>query len=148
MMGRRRQDVPRLLLDAIIKATGIDDLDYDEDGDISVGRGSAIILVRLIDQMSSVRIFSPLLVDVEEQPGLYERLNELNAHTTLVRFVYRGGAVWAIADFSAIPFNRETVVNAFLHFCEMADGMDALLQNELGTGRTFFAEAMQSTTKH
>jgi hypothetical protein len=39
------------------------------------------------------------------------------------------------------------VVNTFLHFSEMADGMDTLLQRELGTGRTFFAESMPSTLK-
>jgi hypothetical protein len=65
-----------------------------------------------------------------------------------VRYVFRGEAVWAIADVSAGPFNHETVVNAFLHFSEIADGMDALLQNELGAGRTFFAEPMPSTMKH
>lgn len=146
--SRRRQNVPQLLLEAIRKATGIDDLDYDEDGDIAVGQGSAIILVRLIDQMSSVRIFSPLLVDVEEQPGLYERLNDLNAHSTLVRFVLRGDAIWAIADLSASPFHRETVVNTFLRFSQLADGMDTLLQRELGSGRTFFAESMPSSLEH
>ncbi len=147
VVDSRRQDVPQLLLDTIIEETRIEDLDYDQDGDISVRRGSAVIFVKLIEHMSSVRIYSPLLAEVEEQHGLYERLNELNAHTTLVRYVYRNEAIWAIADVRASPFDQKAVADAF-HYCsEMADGMDTLLQNELG-GRTFFTEPMPSTMKH
>jgi len=62
----------------IREATGNDNADFDKDGDIPIRFGSAVAYVRVIDAPLFVRIFSPVLVNVEEDDALLRRLNDIN----------------------------------------------------------------------
>jgi len=135
------------LLTTLKAETGICKLDYDSDGDIGIRYGSAIAFVRLIGDPPHIRIYSPILRDVEESPGIFARLNDINANETLMRFYYKNGVVYGASDISAAPYVNAHVVQTLAHFCVIADGMDSLLQAEFG-GRTAFVESMPSLMKH
>lgn len=141
------EDAHQLLLDTLCEETGIADLRYDRDGDIALRYGSALLFARLVDSLPSVRICSPLLKDVEERPGLYERLNDINAHSLLMRFVYQNDGIWAVADVGAEPFDSGLVARTFRYCCELADDMGTSLQGEFG-GQTCFPASMPSALRH
>ncbi len=142
-----RHDLPELLLEALKSTTGYSELEYDDDGDIGVRCGSAVIFVRLTNDPPYVRIHSHLLRGVEESEGLLARLNDMNANETQMHFIYRNDTVFAVADISAAPFVAAHVTQAFDRFCAIADGIDGLLQADFG-GETAFAEVAGSGVRH
>ena len=144
---RKPPNLSKLLLATLKKTTGISDLTFDDDGDISIRSGSALTFVGLIDDPPYVRIYSPILVDVEDNAAICGRLNDINATETLMRFIFRNGIIYSVADVSASPFVGAHVAQAFVHVCAIADGMDSLLQEEFG-GQTAFVESMPSLMKH
>lgn len=141
------EDLSLALLTTLKEETGISNLDYDSDGDIVIRYGSAIAFVRLIGDPLHIRIYSPILRDVEEGSGIFARLNDINANETLMRFYYQNGVIYGASDISAVPYVNAHVVQTLAHFCVIADGMDSLLQAEFG-GRTAFIETMPSSMKH
>lgn len=145
--AENQQDLSKLLLDTLKETTGIGDLDFDGDGDIGIRSGSALTFVRLIDNKTYVRIYSGILLDVEESAGIFRRLNEINASETQMRFIFQNGVVYSVADVSAVPFVSAHVAQAFVHVSAVADGLDSLLQEEFG-GRTAFVESTPSLMKH
>lgn len=141
------EDLLKSLLTTLKKNTGISDLDYDDEGDIGIRYGSAIAFVRLIGDPLHIRIYSPILHDVEECPRIFARLNDINANEALMRLYFQNGVIYGACDISAVPYVADHVVQSFEHFCAIADGMDSLLQAEFG-GRTAFVETMPSLVKH
>ncbi|MFZ4538960.1 T3SS (YopN, CesT) and YbjN peptide-binding chaperone 1 [Propionivibrio sp.] len=139
--------VSQQLLATLEETTGINDLEFDGDGDIGISFNSALIYVRLLEDQPYVRIFSAILRDVEEHPGIYARLNDINANETLMRFVFRNGAIFGLADISSAPFVGAHITQAFVHFSTIADAMGPLLQEEFG-GQTAFYKPMPSLMKH
>jgi hypothetical protein len=142
-----QEDLATALLATLRETTELPNLEYDDDGDIGLRNGSAKVFVRLIREPLCVRIYSPLLQDVEENPDILVRLNDINANQPLMRFVYRNGIIFGVTDIVAAPFVSAHVAQAFEHFCAIADGMDNLLQAEFG-GRTTYPETMPSLLKH
>lgn len=141
------ESLAQALLTTLKEETGISELDYDGDGDIGIRYGSAAAFVRLIGDPPHIRIYSPILNDVEENPDMFARLNDINANETLMRFYFQNGVIYGASDISAVPYVSAHVVQALAHFCEIADGMDSLLQGEFG-GRTAFIESTPSLIKH
>ncbi len=140
-------DLYQQLLATLSAANGISDLSVDKDGDIGLRCGSALTFVRVIGEPTYIRIYARILRDVEETDGICSRLNDINANISLVRFVFQNGAIFAIADIGAEPFNAQQVVQAMSHFGSIADEMDSLLQGEFG-GHTAFIDTMVSTSRH
>jgi hypothetical protein len=141
------ESLSKQLLTSLGEVTGLNDLDFDDDGDIGVRCGSALVFVRMVDDPLYVRIFSAILRDVDENPDILVRLNDINASETLIRFIFRNGTIHGIADLSAVPFLSAHFAQAFERFCAVADGMGGLLQEEFG-GQTAFVEPLPSLTKH
>jgi hypothetical protein len=135
------------LLATLKKTTGIGEMSFDEDGDIAIRYGSAITFVHLIDDPLYIRIFSPILRDVVESPGILTRLNDINANASLIRYFYQNGTVYGVADIPAVPFNSSHVAETFAYFCNIVDGIDSLLQEEFG-GMLAFDESEPSLMKH
>lgn len=133
------------LLETLRKSSGIGDLDFDSDGDIALRYGSAVVYARVIGEPPLVHLFSFLLREVEEQPEIYVRLNELNGQSLQTRFYFREGSVYGMTELSAAPYIEAQVARSFERFCQVADTMGSLLQNEFG-GRTAFVEWAQSAT--
>jgi hypothetical protein len=74
-------------------------------------------------------------------------LNEINATLDHLHSFVRDGVIVALSSVPASPFVAEHVTRGVAEFCEIADGMDGLLQTEFG-GQTTFADSMPSALKH
>lgn len=135
------------LLAAIRKITGLDDLEFDADGDISLRRGSQLVYVRRPENAHLVRIWSPLPHSVEESPTLLARLNRLNMGTGSLRFCICGGVIFAEAVVDAAPLLFQHVENSLRRFSDTTDGVDVLLQGEFG-GLTAAAGSVPSVRLH
>lgn len=142
------EDLAAALLTTLKEETGISDLDYDNDGDIRIRYGSAAAFVRLISDPLHIRIYSPLLYDVDASPGIFARLNDINANGAMIHFYFQNGVIYGGYDFSAVPYIKAHVVQALANICEIADGMDRLLQEEFGGKTAFNEESMPSVMKH
>jgi hypothetical protein len=135
------------LLAAIREVTGFGDLEFDNDGDICLPRGSQVVFVRRLGATPFVRIWSPLVRGVDETPELLGQLNSLNSSAGLVRFSVHDGVVFAEADVAAEPIVVKHVDLALRRFCGATDGVDAMLQCEFG-GRTAFIEPPPGALLH
>lgn len=141
------QDLPQLLLATLKQCTGVNDLAFDDDGDIGIRHGSALAFVRLVGDAPFVRFYSRILHELEDNGDIVSRLNDINARQPMVHFVFRSDAIFALADICASPFVADHVAQALVHFCSIVDGMDRLLQSEFG-GETTFVEPMASSMRH
>lgn len=135
------------LLAVLRKVTGIADLDYDEEGDIAVRFGSALVFVFQSGAASHIRLYSPLALNIQESRRLLTRLNELNAGIGHMHFFHRDESVHAIADISAVPFLAEQFALALRQFSETADGIHDLLEAEFG-GNISYTGVMPSRLRH
>lgn len=140
-------EVATLLKATLSEIVGANNLEFDDDGDIAIRFGSIAAFVRLNDDPLTVCIYSPIVRDVDANPALYKRLNDINAHESGVRFVYQNRAIWCFTLIPALPYVGIHVADAFQHFCTLANDMDSLLKEEFG-GAIAFEEAMPSTLKH
>ena len=86
------------LLDTIRETTGIHDLEFDNEGDICIGWGTARMVIRLIENPPYVRVYSIILKEVNINYELLTRLNSLNKNGTLMRFFYRKNDIYACSD--------------------------------------------------
>jgi hypothetical protein len=129
-----------LVLKAVRKASGNADLEFTEDGDVPQRFGSAAVRLRVLDNPPCVRMFSPMLEDVEAGDRLLSRLNELNAEIRFARFFVLDGTVFAVTEMFASPFVAEHVASACLQLGSLADKIGGTLQKEFG-GRTAFEDA-------
>lgn len=140
-------DVSEMLKATLCEVTGLSELDFDDGGDIAIRYGSVVAFVRLNDNPPTICIYSPVVRGVEDSSALFERLNSINAHESVMRFIFNNGAIWCFTHIPAIPYVGSHVADVFNHFCAIADGMDVLLKEEFG-GETAFEETMPSTLKH
>ena len=112
-------DPTELLLAAMKRATNIDDLEFDGDGDIGISFGGRVAFARLVGKAPYVLFFSALATEVEETPEVHAWLNEMNTGALLVNFFIYGGVVYAGADIPANPLVGGQVVNAWHEFCRI-----------------------------
>lgn len=124
----------RRLLAALRKVTGIDDLEYNEDGDIRFRYGTVSVFIRLVGNSAYARFYAPLVRGVMETPQLHSRLNELNSNIGHMHFFVHDRTVFAISEIPASPVHATQLSAALGRFCDIADGMDDLLEAEFGGG--------------
>ncbi|MBK9063930.1 MAG: YbjN domain-containing protein [Acidobacteria bacterium] len=127
----------KLVLEAIREGSGNTDLGFTRDGDVALRFGSAAVYVRVLDDPPCVRMFSPVLEDVEADDRLLDRLNELNAEMRLARFFVVEGRVIVAAEMFVAPFVAEHVKRACVVVGSLADEFGGMLQKEFGGRRAF-----------
>ena len=135
------------LLAAMREVTGIDDLEYDEDGDITVRYGSVMVFTCPLDKPPRILIHSPLVLGVSESLPLLARLNEFNIGASHMHFFFREGDIFAMADLPAVPLVARQLGGVLRLFCEMADGVFELLAAEFG-GKIGYSSDMPSLLRH
>jgi hypothetical protein len=131
------EEIRKFVLKAIREGSGNADLEFSESGDLSLRFGSAAVLVRVLDGPPCVRMFSPVLEDVEENDRLLDRLNELNSEIRFVRFFVVEGKVIIGAELFVAPVVADHVTRACLHAGRLADEIGGTLQKEFGGRRAF-----------
>lgn len=141
------EDLSLQLLETLRDTVGDSSLEFEEDGDIGVRYGSALVFARMNHESMYVNIFSRILTDVRESPAVLSRLNDINANEVMLRVFYRDSAIFAVVDISALPFVDTHVADAFGYFCDIADRIGNMLKAEFG-GQTEFEENSQSNMLH
>jgi hypothetical protein len=131
----KREPMERLL-EVFRKVTGIVDLEFDKDGDISVSRAGVSIWATLVE--NKVRLFAALIHDMTETPAILRRLNELNKGSHGFRCALNQGTIYASVDFQAHPFIPEHFEQGIDDFAGTAVRLASLLQDEFSWG--FFTE--------
>lgn len=137
----RTNELDKWLEDTLKCEFKVDEIERDEDGDIPIPHGSAVVYVRTADDdPPRIEIFSPLLEDFTMRPEVYAAVNSINRNTPLAK---------AYVD----PDNAQIVLTAELYIfdglssdqllatiglvADRADHYDSLLQKRFGGKTTF-----------
>ncbi len=100
--------------------------------------GTAIVYIRLVDAEPAVlRIFSPLLRNVERSPGLLEELNDVNARLSFLRLFWRDGTVYAAVELLADTLTDRALRHACDTVADAADYYDEQLQPRFGGDKAY-----------
>jgi hypothetical protein len=135
------------LLASIRAETGLSELDYDEQGDLSIIYGNVPVYLSIKGAPPDVQISSALLQHVEERARLLERVNELNGGLNHLRLVVHDRTIFAVTHIPAAPYVEAHLIKAFREFCPTADKLRDLLAVEFeGTPAGYVPS--QSLLKH
>jgi len=131
-------DRVRTVVAALLKTTP-EELSLDQDGDIGIRSGSAMVFVKVRENPPLVDVFSPLLTDVDPTEQLFERLSDLTNRMPIGRLYCTNGTVWASVPVMGRRFQATHLVLAIQVMTGLADELDDRLQGEFG-GKRFFSE--------
>ena len=124
-------NLPQHLLTTVRELTGLDSLDFDEDGDIGgIQYGNIVAYISLIQNQPYIRFYSVLLRDVDQTLALFERINSLNDENGFMHLVFRDGAVIALSEILVAPYLSSHIANGLSNFCQVADDLHDILVAE------------------
>ncbi|GID97336.1 hypothetical protein ACFQFC_24270 [Amorphoplanes digitatis] len=124
---------------ATMSKTTVDQLQVDNDGDIGIRAGSAMVFVRVRDNPPLVDVFSPILTEVEPTEQLYMKLSELTNRMPIGRLYCAQDTVWASIPVFGRNFQATHLMLAVQVMTGLADELDDRLHGEFG-GKRFFGE--------
>lgn len=108
----------------------------DDDGDVPIRVGSAVVFVRNQWPMPSVQLFAEMVVEIDSPDAAVHELAALNHDIDGVKFALHGDRVIASVDLLAAPFAAEHLQMLVAHLCDVVSRHDAALARRVG-GRTF-----------
>ncbi|MDX6301036.1 MAG: hypothetical protein QOF53_2250 [Nocardioidaceae bacterium] len=110
---------------------------HDEDDDIPVVSGSALVFVRVMEQMPTVELFSCLVHDVTDAESAAFEVAVLNRDETFLKFLLVDDAVMAYLYLPAYPFAPEQLRTMLSVMSGSVDKLDDDLAVRVGGRRTF-----------
>lgn len=128
----------RTVVGGLIK-TDPDLVQSDDEGEISVRSGSAMVFVRVHDNPQLIDVYSPILTEVDADERLYERLAQLTRRMPIGRLYCTEGTVWASVPVFGRDFQPTHLMLALQVMTRLADELDDRLQDDFG-GKRFFGE--------
>jgi len=117
-----------------------EELPVDNDGDIGIRSGSAMVFVRVRDNPPLVDVFSPVLTEVDANEQLYQKLSDLTHRMPIGRLYCTGQTVWASVPVFGRDFQATHLMLAVQVMTGLADELDDKLHGEFG-GKRFFVES-------
>ncbi|MBT8224947.1 MAG: hypothetical protein HKP61_11550 [Dactylosporangium sp.] len=115
-------------------------LTIDQDGDIGIRAGSAMVFVRVRENPPLIDVFSPVLTEIQPTQKLYAKLSELTNRMPIGRLYCTEDTVWASVPVFGRNFQASHLMLAVQVMTGLADELDDRLAGEFG-GRRFFGEA-------
>jgi hypothetical protein len=112
-------------------------LAIDDNGEISVRAGSAMVFIKPTERPAIVDVYSPLLTEVAPNERLYRELSELTRRLAIGRLYYGDGTIWASVPVYGRDFQPRHLMLAVESMTRLADELDDRLQQKFG-GRRFF----------
>lgn len=109
----------------------------DEQGDVAIRVGSAMLFLRTAPDAREVVLFAPLVHDVDGRSRAMEVLNDLNVEARWVKFQLVRDRVFVTVSVQARPFVPAHLNQAVRYMSEVADFVDDELARKLN-GRTTF----------
>lgn len=118
----------------------VDHIERDEDGDIPIPVGSAVVFVRVSDDdPPNIDIFAPLLEDFAMRPEVYESVNSINRRTRIAKAVVNPETNQIVLSAELFIFDvglsSDQLMATIEIVAERADHYDTLLQKRFG-GKT------------
>jgi len=118
-----------------------DELPVDDEGEISIRSGSAMVFVKVSAEPSMVDVYSPILTKVRPTERLYERLSVLTRSMPIGRLYLAEDTVWASVAVFGRDFQPSHLSLAIRVMTGLADQLDDRLQGDFG-GHIFFGDAL------
>ncbi|GAA3201244.1 T3SS (YopN, CesT) and YbjN peptide-binding chaperone 1 [Actinocorallia longicatena] len=109
--------------------------------DLSVGSGSAIVYLRVLDEPPLIDLISPLVRDVGFDPELHEALGAITRRMLIGRVYCTDRTIWASCPVLARPFQPEHLMIALSLMTGLADDLDDELADRFGGMRAIGDEA-------
>lgn len=122
---------------AAMQRTEPDRLSVDDNGEISLRAGSAMVFIKSTDRPAVVDVYSPLLTEVDPNERLYRELSELTQRLPIGRLYYLSGTIWVSVPVYGRDFQPTHLMLAVESMTRLADDLDDRLQTKFG-GRRFF----------
>jgi len=121
------------LLGMVKELTGIDTFAYDDDGDLGpINFGCVSAFARLVEDQPYLRLYSPVLDDVDQSPELLSRINELNCTHGFLHLCILNDCVTIVSDILIEPFLVGYVAHGMGNFLQLADQFASELREEFG----------------
>jgi len=112
-------------------------LAIDDDHEISLRAGSAMVFIKPTERPAVVDVYSPLLTEVETNERLFRELSELTRRLPIGRLYHSEGTIWASVPVYGRDFQPSHLMLAVQSMTRLADDLDDRLQDKFG-GRRFF----------
>jgi len=139
-------ELQRAVVEALRSFTDLDEVEIDEDGDIPLRYGSALISLKVPDDAPFVELLAPVLLGVEPSPELYATLGELSRTHRQVKFYLFKSTVTATLELVADPFVPAHLAAALAVMGRVCDETGRDLQQRFG-GRTAFETEPATRTR-
>jgi hypothetical protein len=126
----QRQAIETQLLEAVRNATGLDKLEYDDQGEVRFGRDRHWVAVRLVPDRDVIIISTALAARVPHRASVMTELNAVNADSAWVRVYWRRGEIVAEVVLPARPLHAEHVRQALHEFGREVDRVGPIFAQE------------------
>ena len=114
------------------------DLVADQDGDLPIRVGSALMFVRpLAGRPPLLQVFSPIVSGLDVTPALLDALNDVNRHILFGRVFWTEREVVVSMELTAVGITASQIAFACVQLGNLADHLDDVLRGRFG-GRTVF----------
>jgi len=125
------------LLSIVREFTGKVEVQADEQGDIGpIDFGTISAFARVVEGNQYIRLYCPILQDIEVSSTLLTRLNELNCINGYMHVCHLNDCITAVSDLPAIPLQMNHVTVGLCNFLELADEFASELVSEFGNTST------------
>lgn len=110
----------------------------DQDGDLPIRVGSALMFVRAVaGRPPLLQVFAPLLSGVDMNPALMDSLNDINRNILFGRVFWTNREVVVSMELTAVGITAPQIAFACVQLGNLADHLDDVLRGQFG-GRTMF----------
>lgn len=117
----------------VAELIGSDHVDTMPDGTIPIRTGRTVMYVRLIDfDPPFLRVFSPVVKEIDKTKKLLERLNQLNSSTPFGRMFWVDREVIVSVDILATDMDKDEIKNAMAFVSDTANFLDEEFIKEFG----------------
>lgn len=106
----------------------------DDDGDIPVHEGSAVVFVRVLEE-PVVQLFSFVVQDVGDKDRARDEVEDLNRDSRFLRYHLSGDTVFAVAELPAMPFVPRHLTEILETMATTLDCLDDSLAQRIGGRR-------------
>jgi hypothetical protein len=134
-----RSRLDRWLEDTLKRELGFDSIDRDEDGDIVIPHGSAVVFIHTADDdPPRIEIFALLLEDFTMRPEVFAAVNSINRKTPFAKAIVDPDNAVIVLGAELFIFDEispEQLIATIELVADRADHYDTLLQKRFG-GRT------------
>lgn len=116
----------------------VDKIERDEDGDIPIEWGSAVVFISTDDEAPGISVFAPLIEDFAVRPEVYEAVNSINRKVPFAKCILDPDIkqIVLVAELAIFDgLSSEQLMATIEHVAETADHYDTLLQKRFG-GKT------------